>query len=131
MPVKPETIEEICLSLPDSSVSTGWGSPHYKVAKKIFAGCDDKTGKMSLYIKLEPGHTEMVLATDPRFERSRYPEAVQIEVAKLKNRAEAEALLKESYSQVAPKKSLAKLSGAAAPSPAPRTTKKKTPRKKR
>src|SRR5688572_7965714 len=112
-----EKMNEICLSLPDTELSMSWGHPHYKVGKKIFAACDDKPGKMYIYFALEPEHTDLLLATDPRFERTRYAGALQLAADAVKSWDELKKLMLESYKLRATKKSLAKLSGAPAAPP--------------
>jgi predicted DNA-binding protein (MmcQ/YjbR family) len=42
----------ICLSLPDSRMSTSWGKPHVTVGGKVFAAVDEIEGAATLSIKL-------------------------------------------------------------------------------
>jgi predicted DNA-binding protein (MmcQ/YjbR family) len=124
-----EKVTRAVLALPDTELKMSWGKPHYFVAKKIFFGCNEEDdGRTMIQFKLEPGHGELLLESDPRFERSRYAGGLQVDVAKLK-KGELEKLVEESYRQIAPKKSLAKLDGGA-PAAAKPTPKKKSKAKK-
>lgn len=129
-------VEKICLALPETSVSTGWGSPHYKVRGKIFAGCDDKEGKLSIYVQLDPAHADALIAADPRASRSqRYKAAVLYDITAVKDWSVVERLLAESHALTGAKKTRSKKSPAkttvAAKSAAPkRSPAKKPPAKK-
>src|SRR5688572_21311332 len=103
-------VQKICLALPDTQLKMSWGSPHFFVGKKIFAGCDEKSGTLSLTIKLEPEHSDLLLTSDPRFKQSRYQGAIELDLSRIKKWDEVEALIQESYRLVAPKTSQAKLS---------------------
>lgn len=90
-------VDDICLSLPDTKVSRGWGDPHYTVKGRVFAGASNKTGPR-LQLRLEPDHADMRLETDTRFARTKYgPDAVDIDLAGKVDWKEIRALIEESY----------------------------------
>ncbi|HMJ16173.1 MAG TPA: MmcQ/YjbR family DNA-binding protein [Polyangiaceae bacterium] len=115
-------VKAICLSLPDTKLTMTWGSPHFRVGEKIFAGYGAEGSKPSIGLKLEMAHAQRVL-DDPRFERAAYVGHkgwVSMDVSRVTDWEEVRALIHESYRLIAPKRSLAKLGEAAAPRPAKR-----------
>lgn len=106
-------IRQICLSLPDTKETFTWGSPHFRVDDKIFAGFGDEGGKTVLGFKLEM-EIASVIIDDPRFRRAPYVGHkgwVSMDVSTVKDWGEVRALLLESYRLIAPKRTLAKLEG--------------------
>ena len=57
-----ERMREICLSLPDTKETPTWGSPHFRVGDKIFAGCGEEKGKGSIGFKLEMAHAAEIVS---------------------------------------------------------------------
>ena len=115
-------VKAICLSLPDTKLTMTWGSPHFRVGEKIFAGCSDGRGKPSVSFKLEMAHAQRIL-DDPRFERAPYVGHkgwVTMDASHVTDWEEVRALIVESYRLIAPKRSSAKLGEAAAPRAAKR-----------
>jgi hypothetical protein len=113
MPKKPDPVlakmNEICLSLPDTKLTMPWGSPHFRVVEKIFAGCGEDTVSFRLYLD----HADAVV-TRPGFSRAPYVGhlgGVVLEVSDATDWDEVREFVLESYRIVAPKKSLAKLDG--------------------
>ena len=108
-----EKLQEFCLSLPETRVQTSWGKPHYRVGKKVFLGVGEKDKPNAISFALEPEHADMLVETDPRFERSRYaksyPGAIMIDAAEVKSFAELKKLVLQSYKLRAPKKAIAQL----------------------
>jgi len=107
----------ICLSLPDTKETLTWGEPHFRVGDKIFAGCGDEKGKLVIGFKLELDHAD-AMVQDPRFWRAAYVGHkgwVSMDGSRVKDWDEVRALILESYRLIAPKKTLAKLSGAPGP----------------
>jgi predicted DNA-binding protein (MmcQ/YjbR family) len=106
-----ENIRKICLSLPDTKETFTWGSPHFRVGEKIFAGLGDEDGKPVLGFKLEM-EVAGVIIDDPRFWRAPYVGHrgwVSMDVSRVMNWDEVRALILQSYRLIAPKRSLAKL----------------------
>jgi predicted DNA-binding protein (MmcQ/YjbR family) len=144
-----ERMREICLSLPDTKETPTWGSPHFRVGEKIFAGCGEHQGKGSIGFKLEMLHAAAIVER-PGFTRAPYVGHkgwVSLDVDNVEDWDEVRALVHESYRLIAPKKSLAKLSpptktphppaserptkkAAVKKPPRKRTAAKKPPRKK-
>jgi predicted DNA-binding protein (MmcQ/YjbR family) len=132
-------MREICLSLPDTKETPTWGSPHFRVGEKIFAGCGEHQGKGSIGFKLEMAHAAAIVER-PGFTRAPYVGHkgwVSLDVDSVDDWDEVRELVHESYRLIAPKRSLAKLSPTtktphppAAKRPTKKTASKKpTPRK--
>ena len=107
-------VRSICLSLPDTVETMTWGKPHFRVGDKIFAGCGDEDGVVTLGCTLEMQHAALIVS-DARFERAPYVGHKGWVSMKLEGDIEwplVEELVHESYGLIAPKKSLAKLGSA-------------------
>lgn len=104
-------IRAICLGLPDTKETMTWGSPHFRVGDKIFAGFGVEKGIPALGFKLEPGHAK-VIVQQAGFWPAPYVGHkgwVSMDVRLVNDWDEVAALVLESYRLIAPKKSLAKL----------------------
>ena len=126
-------ISDICLSLPDTKLTMTWGQPHFRVADKIFCGYGAEKGKMTIGFKLEMEHAAILVENDPRFERAPYVGHkgwVSMDAKSIRDWNEVRALVLESYRLIAPKKTLAKLEGGAAPATS-KTRARKSSRKAR
>ena len=107
-------MKRICLSLPDTEETMTWGKPHYRVNNKIFAGCGEENGKSSLGFKLEMDHARAIVVSDARFSPAPYVGHkgwVSMDASGIQDWNEVRDLVLESYRLIAPKRSLAKLSG--------------------
>ncbi len=101
----------ICLSLPDTKLTMTWDQPHFRVGDKIFAGCGEENGKVTIGFKLEMEHAHEILR-DKRFTRAPYVGHkgwVSMDASGIKNWEEVRRLILESYRLIAPKKTFAKL----------------------
>ncbi|MEM7202101.1 MAG: MmcQ/YjbR family DNA-binding protein [Planctomycetota bacterium] len=135
-----QKMRRICLALPDTKETETWGSPHFRVADKIFSGCGDKDGHVSCGFKLEMDHAALIV-DDPRFSRAPYVGHkgwVTMDLSGTVDWALVAELVRESYQLIAPKRSLAKLEPTKAPAKKPaankrtaRPTAKKAAAKKR
>lgn len=108
-------LRRICLRLPDTTETLTWGEPHFRVANKIFCGCGDEKGRLTIGFKLEKDHAAAILG-DPRFTRAPYVGRygwVSMGASGIRNWGEVEMLVRESYGLIAPKASLVKLAKAA------------------
>jgi predicted DNA-binding protein (MmcQ/YjbR family) len=125
-------VRAICLSLPDTKETPTWGQPHFRVGEKIFAGCGEERGRVSIGFKLEMKHAREIVV-DPRFTPAPYVGHkgwVSLDGRKVSDWDELRDLIRESYELIAPKKSLAKLAGGDAElAPAKPPKKAKAPRK--
>ena len=115
---KPDTVlekmREICLSLPDTKETLTWGEPHFRVGEKIFAGCGDEKGRLTIGFKLEMDHAD-ARVQDPRFHRAPYVGHkgwVSMDASGIRSWKEVRLLVLESYRLIAPRKTLAKLATA-------------------
>jgi predicted DNA-binding protein (MmcQ/YjbR family) len=61
-----ERVRALCMALPDTEESLSFGKPHYKVAGKIFAGCEEISGEAVLGFKLEKPAAAALIASDER-----------------------------------------------------------------
>jgi predicted DNA-binding protein (MmcQ/YjbR family) len=106
-------MREICLALPDTRETLTWGQPHFRVGDKIFAGCGEEKGRLSIGFKLEMDHADAIVQ-DPRFRRAPYVGHkgwVSMDPAGIRDWREVRALVLESYRLIAPRASLARLEG--------------------
>lgn len=104
-------VRGLCLALPDTVLTMTWGSPHFRVANKIFCGFGSDDGKPVLGVKLERSHAQRV-TKEARFWPAPYVGRhgwVSMDVARRKSWDEVAALILESYQLIAPKASRAKL----------------------
>jgi predicted DNA-binding protein (MmcQ/YjbR family) len=116
---KAETVlakmREICLALPDTKETLTWGEPHFRVGEKIFAGCGNEKGRLTIGFKLEMDHAD-ARVQDPRFHRAPYVGHkgwVSMDAAKIRSWKEVKVLVLESYRLIAPKKTFAKVGAGA------------------
>ena len=125
-------VRAICLSLPDTKETPTWGQPHFRVGEKIFAGCGEEKGRVTIGFKLEMKHAREIVQ-DPRFSPAPYVGHkgwVSMDGNKVSDWDGLRELILESYELIAPKKSLAKQTGSGAelaPAKPPRSA--KPPRK--
>jgi predicted DNA-binding protein (MmcQ/YjbR family) len=110
---------ELLGTLPDAKVTMTWGSPHFRVSDKIFSGWGaDKDGRYSMSAKLDKDKQAALVASDPRFQVAAYVGKhgwVSFTPGDKPDLGEIEALLLESYRNVATKAQVAKLDGEAQP----------------
>jgi predicted DNA-binding protein (MmcQ/YjbR family) len=108
-----DRLRKICLALPDTKETLTWGKPHFRVGEKIFAGCGEEQGKATIGFKLEMDHADAIVQ-DPRFWRAPYVGHrgwVSVDASRIRDWRELQSLIYESYRLIAPKRSLAKLTG--------------------
>jgi len=107
-----EKLRRICLALPGATEVTAWGHPNFKVAKKTFAAFERYQGEWAIAVKVDKGHQEHLMTSDPRFYASPYVGArgwVSMKIAGRVSWKQVKALVVESYRSLAPKKLLAAL----------------------
>jgi predicted DNA-binding protein (MmcQ/YjbR family) len=100
----------ICLSLPDTKETPTWGQPHFRVGEKIFSGLGEEKGVLTVGAKLEMDHADAMIRR-PGFSRAPYVGHkgwVSIDLGKVRDWGEIEALVHESYRLIAPKKTVAR-----------------------
>jgi predicted DNA-binding protein (MmcQ/YjbR family) len=106
-----QKLRALCLALPDTKLTMTWGSPHFRVGEKIFCGFGADDGKQVLGVKLERDHARTVVK-ESRFWPAKYVGKhgwVSMDITQRKSWHEVAALIRESYTLIAPKASLAKL----------------------
>jgi predicted DNA-binding protein (MmcQ/YjbR family) len=131
-----EHMRAICLALPETKETLTWGQPHFRVGEKIFAGCGEEKGRVVIGFKLDMDHADAVIQ-DPRFWRAPYVGHkgwVSMDASGVDDWSEVRPLVLESYRLIAPRRTVAKLDGGAAPGASPRPSRarpsaKKAPKK--
>lgn len=112
---------ELIGAWPETKVTMTWGEPHFRVGDKIFSGYGaHKDGRYAMSAKLDKDKQAALVASDPRFQIAPYVGKhgwVAFYPGDEPDLGELEALLMESYRNVAPKK-LAEALGAAQPAKA-------------
>ncbi len=128
MPAPSQTLKrlrKIAMSLRDATESETWGKPHFRVNDRIFCGYGEENDQTCIGCKLEKPHAAKVVKR-PRDWLSPFGGRfgwISIDVRVIKDWLEIESFIRESYSLIAPKRSLDKLSDSKAPR---KTAKKKT-----
>ena len=115
-------VRAICLALPETKETLTWEQPHFRVGEKIFAGCGEEKGRAVIGFKLEMDHADAIIQ-DPRFWRAPYVGHkgwVSMDASGVDDWDEVRPLVLESYRLIAPKRTVAKLDGAASAVPSPR-----------
>jgi predicted DNA-binding protein (MmcQ/YjbR family) len=135
--VKPDPFHDrllaIVTSLPGAYEDRPWGSVHCKVAGKIFVGwsrLDD--GRMRVGLRTDKELQALLVASDPRFSITAYVGKHGWGDMKLGPKPvwkEVEAMVRESYRMIAPKKLVKELAapGDESATPIPRAAPKKKP----
>ena len=104
---------ELIGTWPDTKVTMTWGEPHFRVGDKIFSGWGaHKDGRYSMGAKLDKDKQAALVASDPRFEVAPYVGKhgwVSFTPGDKPDLGEIEALLVESYRNVASKTQVARL----------------------
>jgi predicted DNA-binding protein (MmcQ/YjbR family) len=98
-------MREICLALPEAVETETWGQPHFRVRKKIFAGCGEEDGENRIGFKLEKLRAALVLHR-PEFRKSKYGGHlgwVSVHADAIEDWDEIEEMVRESYRLIAPK----------------------------
>ena len=120
----------ICLALPETRETLTWGQPHFRVGEKIFAGCGEEKGRVVIGFKLDMDHADAIIQ-DPRFWRAPYVGHkgwVSMDAGGVDDWEEIRPMVLESYRLIAPRRTVAKLDGGAAP--AARKAAKTAPKKR-
>ena len=128
-----EHMRAICLALPDTKETLTWGQPHFRVGEKIFAGCGEEKGRVVIGFKLDMDHADAIIQ-DVRFWRAPYVGHkgwVSMDAGAVDDWNEVRPLVLESYRLIAPRRTVAKLDGGAAPAvkKAPRRAARKSAKK--
>jgi predicted DNA-binding protein (MmcQ/YjbR family) len=130
-------MRRICLALPETTETPTWGEPHFRVRGKIFAGCGNHGGVLTIGLKLEREHADQAIR-DPRFTRAPYVGQhgwISMDANAVRDWNEVRALVLESYRLIAPKALWAEVQGgktaAREKPPARRKTRPGTPRRRK
>ena len=106
-------MRRICLALPETTETPTWGEPHFRVRGKIFAGCGNHGGVLTIGFKLEREHADQAIR-DPRFARAPYVGQhgwISMDAKGVRDWDEVRALVLESYRLIAPKALWAEVQG--------------------
>jgi predicted DNA-binding protein (MmcQ/YjbR family) len=104
-------VSALCLARPDTKLTMTWGSPHFRVAEKIFCGFGAEAGKQVMGVKLVMAHAKSIVK-DSRFWPAPYVGKhgwVSMDVTRRKSWDEVASLIRVSYELIAPKASRARL----------------------
>ncbi len=128
-------LREICRALPDTKVTMTWGTPHFRVGEKIFLGCNDEAGRLTIGFKLDKAHAAELVRSDSRVRIAPYVGKhgwVELDVGGSVDWDEVRGYVLESYRRIAPKRLLARLGLEAPPSrmAPPRAPTKRQPSKR-
>jgi predicted DNA-binding protein (MmcQ/YjbR family) len=112
-------LRRIVATLPEAVEDTPWGSIHWKVRGKIFAGWDrDEEGASSIGFKTDKDLQATLVHSDPRFSVAAYVGKhgwVDMDLGDAPDWHEVEHFLVESYKMIAPSKLAAAISSAPMP----------------
>ena len=112
-------LAKLVSTLPSTKVTITWGEPHFRVGEKIFSGWGQgKDGRYSVGIKLDKDKQAALVASDPRFEVAPYVGKhgwASFFPGEDPDLAELEALVVESYCNIAPRALAAKARAAQLP----------------
>lgn len=107
-----EALRRLCLALPEAEERETWETPTFRVRDKIF--CMMAEGGSACWLKAPPGSAELLIEAAPeRFFRPPYLGGkgwVGVRLDPALEPGELEALVRRSYSLVAPRKLAARLS---------------------
>jgi len=100
-----DRLRAICLALPQATEQETWGHPTFRVRKKIFVGCGDEDGRMTMSMKAAPGEQEGLLAEGPPFYFPKYVGTkgwIGLELDHETDWSEVAELVEDSYRAIAP-----------------------------
>jgi predicted DNA-binding protein (MmcQ/YjbR family) len=120
-------MRRICLALPETTETPTWGEPHFRVRGKIFAGCGNHGGVVTIGFKLEREHADQAIR-DPRFARAPYVGQhgwISMDAKGVRDWDEVRALVLESYRLIAPKALWAEVQGGKATAKARKPVRRK------
>ena len=107
-----ERLREVSQRFPETKETLTWGRPHFRVKEKIFCGCGEANGRVSIGLKLERRESELMMKL-PGIEKAPYSRKgdgwIAIDPGVFDDWDEIERFLLESYRLVAPKKLAAQL----------------------
>ncbi len=115
-------LRALCLAFPESSEKLAWGEPTFRAKDKLFAmyagaGNHHGAGRPAAWIKAKPENQALVIADDPaRYFKPAYvgPSGwIGVWLDKRPPWSAIQGLLEDGFRQVAPRKVLALLDGAA------------------
>jgi predicted DNA-binding protein (MmcQ/YjbR family) len=106
-------LRRICLGLPDAREVETWDAPTFRIGRRIFALVQPADGRPAVWLKAPPGSQEILLAAAPaRFFRPPYlghKGWIGVRLSGPVDWPEVEALVRRSFSLVAPKRVAARL----------------------
>jgi hypothetical protein len=97
-------VREACATVPAYQETNHFGDVALKSGGKMFASVADTGEDAEIIFGLEPDHFELLLGSDPRFTKTRYPYCLQIRASQVKDWGEMQKLLMESYHRETAKK---------------------------
>ena len=102
-----ERLRRVCLALPETKETITWGRPHFRVGEKIFSGCGEAKGRVSIGMKAEPGEAAILLKL-PGIEKAPYSRPndgwISLDPAVFDDWDEIARLVTNSFRLIAPKR---------------------------
>ncbi|WP_270939205.1 MmcQ/YjbR family DNA-binding protein, partial [Falsiroseomonas oryzae] len=125
MPASPiARLRRLCLALPEAVEVETWETPTFRVRGRIFALVGSHGDAPAVWLKAPPGAQELLLAVDPaRFFRPPYLGGrgwIGVVLSGSTDWAEVDALVRRSFSLIAPRRVAARVATPDAPAPATR-----------
>ncbi|MDO9499942.1 MmcQ/YjbR family DNA-binding protein [Falsiroseomonas sp.] len=106
-------LRRLCLALPEAVEVEAWGQPTFRVRGRIFAMLHQAPDGLAVWFKAPPGSQELLLEAAPgRFFRPPYlghKGWVALRLDGAVDWPEAEALIRRSFSLIAPKRLAAQI----------------------
>jgi predicted DNA-binding protein (MmcQ/YjbR family) len=105
-------LRAICLALPGAEEVEAWGHPTFRVRGKIFATFGGEGDSAQMSVKCTHEMQASLVSSDPRFSIAHYVGKhgwVTLSMGSKVNWNEIEALVRESYRQIAPARLVASL----------------------
>jgi predicted DNA-binding protein (MmcQ/YjbR family) len=103
-----KTVRSICLALPETSEVQAWGHPTFRAGNKMFAGCGEDAGDLTIGLKVGFERQDELLKDD-RFYATPYAAHqgwVSMRIDNNTDWEEIKGLVREAYRQVALKRML-------------------------
>jgi predicted DNA-binding protein (MmcQ/YjbR family) len=110
-------LQEFCLALPNTKETMTWGIPHFRVGEKIFCGCGEQAGRVTVGMKADRADQKTLIKL-PGIEVAPYSGHngwITIDPGIFTEWKEIEDLILDSFRLIAPKRTVALLDSPQSP----------------